>query len=99
MLLALEALGVDLVNVLGTRGARREPTVCCHHFETANGGVVARSLGHLGLDGLAAQRGCSHCSGRQGFQTLLLRGSRGSIDANVIRSAELRLQMRIVLRR
>ncbi len=52
--LTLETLGVDLINVLGTGGSRRKPTVLRHNLQAADWGIVARSFGQLGGDWLAA---------------------------------------------
>src|SRR5215212_8748831 len=53
----LEALGVDLVQVLGARGPRGEPAVGADHLEATDRGVVARGAGELGDDRLAGQLG------------------------------------------
>ncbi len=43
--LALEAFGVDFVNVLRARRAGREPAALRRHFQATDGGAVARRLG------------------------------------------------------
>ena len=52
-----EGLGVHLVDVLGAGGAGGEPVVLGGDLQTADLGVVARSLGELGGDVLAGQLG------------------------------------------
>lgn len=56
VLCALEAFGVDLVDVLGTGGTRREPAVFGADLEAADGRAVGRGVGQLGGDRLAGQR-------------------------------------------
>ena len=41
---ALEALRVDLVDVFGAGGPRREPAVFRHNFQSADGSLIARVL-------------------------------------------------------
>ena len=53
--LALETLGVDLINVLGTGGSRCKPTALGHNFQAADWGIVARGFGQLGGDWLARE--------------------------------------------
>ncbi len=53
--LALETLGVDLINVLGAGGSRCKPTALRHNFQAADWGIVARGFGQLGGDWLACQ--------------------------------------------
>jgi hypothetical protein len=53
--LALETLGVDLINVLGTGGSSCKPTARRHNFQAADWGIVARGFGQLGGDWLARQ--------------------------------------------
>ena len=52
-----EALGVHLVDVLGAGRTGGEPVVLGGDLQTADLGVVARSLGELGGDVLAGQLG------------------------------------------
>ena len=53
--LALETLGVDLINVLGAGGPRCKPTALRHNFQAADWSIVARGFGQLGGDWLARQ--------------------------------------------
>ena len=52
-----EALGVNLVNILGARGTCGEPAAGRDHFQAANRSVIARSPGQLGDDFFAGQSG------------------------------------------
>ena len=52
-----EALGVDLVNVLGARRPGSEPAVRGRNLEAADGGVVAGGAGELGEDRFASEFG------------------------------------------
>src|SRR5438067_8537462 len=56
VLFAAEALGVDLVHVLGARGAGREPSALGDHLESPDLRAISRRLGEAGADGLAGQR-------------------------------------------
>ena len=50
MLLAEEALGVDFVNFLGARRARRKPTILRDHLNSTDGICVPRRGGQNLLD-------------------------------------------------
>src|ERR1700683_51040 len=75
--LALETLGVDLINVLGTGGARCNPTALRHTFQAADWGIVARSFGQLGGDRLARQLRLLYCVRGEVFQLCFLLGRGG----------------------
>ena len=72
----LEALGVNLVDVLGARRPGREPAAGGDDLQSADGGVVARSAGQLRGDRLAGQLRLLDRLGRQLLQPrfLLRRG-------------------------
>ncbi len=53
--LALEALSVDLVDVLRAGGPSRKPAAGCYDFQAANGSMIARSVGQLGGNRLVRQ--------------------------------------------
>ena len=55
MRFALEALGIDLIDVLGAGGPGRKPAVRGHNFQAADWRIIARSFGQLGGDWLARQ--------------------------------------------
>src|SRR5262245_4998178 len=50
MCLVLEALGVDLVNVLCAGRTGSKPAAGCHDLQAPNRSVVARGAGQLGRD-------------------------------------------------
>ena len=68
-----EALGVDLVDVLGARRPRGEPAALGHHLHAADRRAVAGRRGEDGLDRLAGQVAGRGCRGRQRRQQRLLR--------------------------
>src|SRR5918998_3751341 len=70
--LAVQALGVDLVDVLRTRRARREPAVLGDHLEAADRRPVPRRLGQHRADRLAGQPVARHLVGREPLEHVLL---------------------------
>src|SRR6185437_10178498 len=79
--LVLEAFGVDLVDRLGTRGARSEPAVGGDRLDAADRRAVAgRLVQHL-LDLLARQLVALHLRWRQPGQLRFLLGRGGRVDA------------------
>src|SRR6516165_11278126 len=54
--LVLEALRVDLVDVLGARRPGREPAAAGHDFQAPDWGVVPGGTRQFGRDRLAGQR-------------------------------------------
>src|SRR5512143_1069830 len=88
VLLAPEALGVELVDVLGSRRAGREPAARGRDLEAADGRVVPRGAGEPRHDGLAAQLARRDVLGREAAEPLLLFGRRRRIDAPVVRRSE-----------
>src|SRR5215470_13506642 len=80
-----EALRVDLVDLLGPRGARGEPAALGNHLQAADGLAVAgRTRQHL-LDLLARQLGGAHALGRELGERRFLGRRRGRVDALVHR--------------
>ena len=80
---AQEALGVDLVDVLGARRAGREPAVLGDHLDPAEGGAVGRGRGqHVG-DRLAGQLRGLHVAGGQPLEHRLLLGGGRGVDPPV----------------
>src|SRR5205823_12711915 len=77
----------------GPRRSRREPTVLGDHLQAANLGAVSRRLGEPGADRLARQRLRGNLIGRQLLQNRLLLWRGGSVDARVVRRAELGHQL------
>ena len=57
MIRSPEALRIDLVDILGPRRTRREPSALGHHLQPADGSAVARRVGEDGLDFFAGQLG------------------------------------------
>ena len=70
--LALEALGVDLVDLLGARRPRREPAAPGTDADAADGRAVARRLGGDLGDGFAGDLPGGDRLGRQRGQPLIL---------------------------
>src|SRR6266542_4696147 len=97
VLLVLEALRVDLVDVLRAGRASREPATGGHDLQAADRGVVARSTRQRGGDRLAGQLRLLNGRGRQLLQPRLLLGRRRGVDARVAGRAELRRQFPVVL--
>src|SRR5258708_22385442 len=57
MRLVMKAFGVDLVNILGSGGARREPAAARGYFHPADGRVVARRFRQYLVDRFAGKFG------------------------------------------
>ena len=55
MVLAEEALGVNLINLLRARRTGREPAILCDHLNSANRVAVSRSFGQNLLDLFAGE--------------------------------------------
>jgi len=67
MILAADALGVNLVDFFGTRRARREPAILADHFDSANRVLVSGSRGQNLLDLIASNfGGAAFCCGVAG---------------------------------
>src|SRR6266487_1260331 len=97
MRLALKTLGIYLVDVLRAGGPRREPAALCHHFQAADGSIVARSSGQLGADRLARKVGLLYRFRCEFLQLCFLLGCGGRINACVVRRSELRRQFEVML--
>ena len=90
VVLALKALGIDLVDILGAGRAGGEPAVRGHHLQPADGRAVARRRGEHARDRLAGQLGgrgsapatscasSAFCSGVAGASMRRRRGSPNS---------------------
>src|SRR6516162_6020627 len=97
--LVLEALRVDLVDVLRTRRARGEPAAAGYDLQAADRRVVARGASQLSRDRLAGKLRFADGLGRELFEPRLLLGCGRRIDARVVRRAQLRGQRTVVLAR
>ena len=97
MLLAPEALGVDLVDVLGARGARGEPAVRGRDLEPPDRRVVSRRARELRDDRVAGQFRGGHLGRGEPRERVAL-GLRGrGVDARVPGAAVLALQGAVAL--
>src|SRR5664279_3299973 len=85
---AREALGVDLVDVLGPRRTRCEPTTVRDDLDAADGRAVARRLVEHGVDLLAGELAGIEPVGRERGELLLLRLSGWCLDPIGERAAE-----------
>src|ERR1700679_3252485 len=61
--LIVKALGIDLVDIFGSRRPRGEPTAARDDLDAADGCGVARRVGQNRLDGLAGELRDPHLSG------------------------------------
>src|SRR5205807_2711160 len=95
--LILEALRVDLVDVLGAGGPGGKPSAEGYHLQAVDRRIVARSARELGGDRLAGQRRGLDGLGRQLREPSLLVGRRRRVDARIARRAELLRQLLVVL--
>src|SRR4029079_1685042 len=75
-----EALGVDLVDVLGARRPRRVPAALGDHLDAADRRAVARRLVEHALDLLAGELARAELVGSERRELLLLRGVRRRLD-------------------
>src|SRR5260370_4377422 len=85
MTIAAEAVGVDLVDILGARGPRREPAAVGNHLDPAEALAVAGCGDEGGEDRLAGELGGAEAIGRQLLQQGLLLRRRRRIDPCVER--------------
>src|SRR5690348_1966286 len=99
VLLAAEALGVELVDVLGARRPRGEPAALRLHLQAADGCAIAGRSGERARDRLAGELGVRHVARRQLRQDRLLLARGRCVDTLVDRSAELLRQLGVQLAR
>src|SRR5271165_6995174 len=98
MVLALEALGVDLIDVFGTGGPGGKPSVLCHYFYTSNSGSVGRSFCQRSRYCFAGE--FSRNGGRvERRKAPLLFRRRGDVDPGVVGRPELGSQFVVMLTR
>src|ERR1700686_1409442 len=95
MVAAQKTLGVQLVDLLGTGRASREPSILGDHLEPADGCIVAGRTRQHGGDLLSGELGGAHPLGRQAFEDRLLLGRGGRVDALVGGVAKLARELAI----
>ena len=83
-----QGLGVDLVLVLGTRGAGCEPSILGDDLNATNCCAIARGLREDGLDLLASDALSADVVRGESFETGLLLAVGVSVDTRVVRLAE-----------
>ncbi len=93
----MKAFGVDLVNIFGSGGTRREPAAARGYFHPADGRVVAGRFRQYLVDRLAGKLGDADLLPTQLAKLCLLRRRGGRIDAIGKRGAEF-LRQRLVVR-
>ena len=89
MTLILEALRIDLIDVLGAGRPGREPAIIGHDLQPADRGAVTWGGGQFGCDRVAGESISGDSRGRQFLQPRLLIRGRWRIDPRVVGSAEL----------
>src|SRR5437899_3753698 len=89
MVLAAEALGVDLIDILGARWPRREPAAVGSYLDPAEALAVAGRGAERGEDRLAGELGGAEAIGRQLLQHGLLLRRRRRVDPCAERHSEL----------
>src|SRR5712671_6610326 len=97
MVAPLEALRVELVDVFGARGTRREPAARSDHFQPADGRVVPRRRREPRGDPLTRELGGRDLFRRQPGEPRLLFGGRRRVDALVGALAEFRRELAVEL--
>jgi hypothetical protein len=88
MRVVVKAFGVDLVDVLGAGGARREPAAARGHLDAADRRVVARRLRQNLLDRLAGKLRDADLLAVELAELFLLRGVGRRVDAIGERGAQ-----------
>src|SRR4029077_18095968 len=89
MTLILEALRIDLIDVLGAGSPGREPAIIGHNLQPADRGAVTWGGRQFGCDLLTGENISGYCLGRQLLQPRLLIWRRRRIDARVVWRTEL----------
>src|SRR5271155_170785 len=97
MRLALEALGVDFINVFRSGRAGRKPAASCHNFQAANRSAISWSPAQLSSDWLAGQIRFLHGVWREILQFCFLFRAGGRVDARGVRCAEFCRQLAVML--
>src|SRR5437870_12804549 len=95
----METLCVDLVDVFCTGGPGRKPAAGGYHFQTAYRRVISRGAGQPGNDRFAGEARFPDGIWREPLQPGLLLRSGRRVNSRVVRPAELRRQLAIVLAR
>jgi hypothetical protein len=88
MSFALEAFGIDLVDILGAGGAGGKPAVVGDDFEAADRGAVAGGLGEFGGDAVACEGSGFDIGGSEFAEAGFLLWGSGGINAVVIGCAQ-----------
>ncbi len=88
MILAEKTFGVNLVNLFGTRRARRKPAILGDHLDSADRVAVSRSGGENLLDLFAGDFGGADVGWGQFLERGFLFRRGGSVDAFVNRIAQ-----------
>ena len=99
MILALEALGIDLVDIFSPGRTSGKPATLCNNLDAANGIAIPWSLGQYGEDLLAGKVRRLDASGVQLLERRLLLNVRGSPGAVVKRIAKLLSKIAVNLAR
>src|ERR1700722_9813559 len=81
VMIAAETLGVDLVDILRSRGPCREPGVLGDDLETADGRIVSRRARQELFDFLAGKIGALYLLGGELREHRFLLGARARLDA------------------
>ena len=89
MTLILEALRIDLIDVLGAGRPGREPAIIGHDLQPADRGAVTWGGSQFGCDRLAGESISGNRCGRQFLQPRLLIWGRWRIDPRIVWRAEL----------
>src|SRR5204863_7382985 len=88
VLLVAKTFGVDLIDVFGARGPRREPAVVGNHLDAAERLAVAGGGAEGGADRFAGEFGDAELVGRQRLQQVPLPGVGRRVDPLIERHAE-----------
>src|SRR5688500_4109139 len=99
MACSTEALGINLVDVLGAGWAGREPSTFSHHLYATDRHIVTRRACQNGLNLLASKIRSVNLLRRQFCQNFLLRGCGWRIDTFEKRLAEFMLELMVYFAR